>query len=57
MISVLEDVKLRGNPFPLECSIKAEAVLDRHNRIVPGVEEEARRSVVRDVFLAAELLH
>ena len=41
MISLLEDVKLRGNPFPLERSIKAEAVLDGHYRIVLGVEEEA----------------
>jgi hypothetical protein len=57
MISLFEDVKLRGNPFPLERSIKAEAVLDGHNRIVPGVEQEARRSVLRDVFLVAELLH
>lgn len=57
MISLLEDVELRGNPFPLERSTKAEAVLDGHNRIVPGVEEEAWRTVVLDVFLVAELLH
>jgi hypothetical protein len=57
MISLLEDVKLRGNPFPLERSIKAEAVLDGRNGIVPSVEEQARRSVPSDVFLVAELLH
>ena len=57
MISLLEDVKLRGNPFSLERSIEAQAILDGHNGIVRGVEEEARRSVVRDVFLVAELLH
>jgi hypothetical protein len=57
MIPLLEDVKLGGNPCPLERSIEAQAILDGHNGIVPSVEEEARRSVLSDVLRVAELLH
>ena len=58
VMTLLENVKLRGNAAAQECLIEQNAVHHRDRLIIRGAEEERRRSLRRDLGLRfGELIH
>ena len=57
VIALLENVKLRRNASLTESGVEADAVLDRHHGITPGVEQETGWRVAGHLLLITELLH